>query len=112
MSKEEALKIHLTVDMQQLIRAYQVMGHNHAKIDPLGIMERPKIQALLPETYGILESQMNTVIKSEDIKIQNVTFGFLTEKKEMTIRDFVNTLERIYCGSVGAIYAYSVFNEM
>jgi len=102
---QEAQKIHLNVSVQQIIRAYQVMGHNQAKIDPLGIMERPQIEALKPETYGITQAQLDTVINTGDIKVQGVTIGFLVEGK-MTIRQIVDTLQRTYCGSVGVEYMH------
>ena len=98
---------HLKV--QLLVRAYQARGHHKAKIDPLGIRgeaeplwyHKPKELEL--EHYGFTEKDLD----------QEFTLGpgilprFATEeRKKMTLREIVATLEKIYCGSYGVEYIH------
>lgn len=50
---QESMKLLL------LVRAYQVSGHLHAQLDPLGHAERPKIESLDPSYYGFTEADMD-----------------------------------------------------
>jgi len=83
----ETQHLRLTVAVQQLIRAYQVMGHNKVTIDLLNLQKHPDVPPLDPASYGIKESQMDYLIKKEDIQVQSVTFGFLDERPSLTIRE-------------------------
>lgn len=43
----------------QLVRAYEVMGHFHAQLDPLGLDQRPKLPELDPAYYGFTDADMD-----------------------------------------------------
>ena len=45
-----------------LIRAYRVMGHLAADLDPLGLSERKMHKELRPETYGFTEADLDRPI--------------------------------------------------
>ena len=45
-----------------LIRAYRVMGHLAADLDPLGLTERKMHKELRPETYGFTEADLDRPI--------------------------------------------------
>lgn len=100
----EDVVTHLKV--QLLVRAYQVRGHQKAKIDPLGISygdntETPKELTL--EHYGFSEADLN----------KQITLGpgilprFAEEgKKTLSLREIIDTCERLYCQSYGIEYIH------
>ncbi len=42
-----------------MIRAYRVMGHLAADLDPLGLAERKVHKELKPETYGFTDADLD-----------------------------------------------------
>jgi 2-oxoglutarate dehydrogenase E1 component len=94
--------------VQLLVRAYQVRGHQKAKIDPLGITggsanggQVPKELTL--EHYGFSVRDMDTEIQ--------LGTGILplfekSGKKKATLREIVEVLEKTYCGSYGVEYMH------
>eukprot|EP01125_Pyxidicula_operculata_P002765 TRINITY_DN125_c0_g2_i1.p1 TRINITY_DN125_c0_g2~~TRINITY_DN125_c0_g2_i1.p1 ORF type:complete len:997 (-),score=267.81 TRINITY_DN125_c0_g2_i1:88-3078(-) len=99
---EDSRSFKLGVKVQQLIRAYQVMGHNKANLDPLGLMERPDVKELNLESYGLTESDLDTVVNLES---DNITYGFLTGKS-LTVRQIVDALKDSYCNTMGIEYMH------
>lgn len=98
---------HLKV--QLLVRAYQSRGHHKARIDPLGIRNQAKgigydsPRELDLKNYNFTEADMD----------QEFTLGpgilprFRTEnQKSMTLRDIIQTCERLYCGPYGVEYIH------
>ncbi|KAI5953468.1 KGD1 [Candida jiufengensis] len=95
---------HLKV--QLLVRAYQVRGHQKAKIDPLNITfgdngEVPKELTL--DYYNFSKADLD----------KEITLGpgilprFATEgKKTMTLREIIKTCEDLYCSSYGVEYVH------
>lgn len=100
----EDVVTHLKV--QLLVRAYQVRGHQKAKIDPLGISfgESDKIPAELTlDYYGF---------KPEDLE-KTITLGpgilprFAENgKKSMKLKEIIENCEKMYCGSYGVEYIH------
>lgn len=100
----EDVVTHLKV--QLLVRAYQVRGHQKAKIDPLGIsfgdhLATPKELSL--EYYGFTDADMN----------KQITLGpgilprFAEDgKKTMTLKEIISNCERLYCQSYGVEYIH------
>ena len=95
--------------LQLLVRAYQVRGHLKAKIDPLGIMdqkdlaEEKNIPELDPAYYGWTEEDMNKEMLLGPGLLPNfVDHGI----DKMTIREIIDTCERLYCGSIGWQYVH------
>ncbi len=48
--------------LSYLIRAYQVRGHEAAKLDPLGIQQPPVLPELDISMYGFQESDLDRVV--------------------------------------------------
>ncbi|KAJ2232019.1 2-oxoglutarate dehydrogenase E1 component [Coemansia sp. RSA 485] len=96
---------HLKV--QLMVRAYQVRGHHLAKLDPLGIQgpKASKVSAseLQPSYYGFSEKDMDRKFTLGPGVLQNFAKA---GHKEMTLRDIVKTLEKVYCGHVGVEYTH------
>ncbi|TLU61340.1 2-oxoglutarate dehydrogenase E1 component [Thalassotalea litorea] len=85
------------VRVLQLINAYRFRGHQNARLDPLGIWQRPRVRDL--------ELSHHELSKSEYDKEFNV--GSLAVGQEaMKLGNIHETLEKTYCGSIGAEYMH------
>lgn len=100
----EDVVTHLKV--QLLVRAYQVRGHQKAKIDPLGISfgdnaEVPKELTL--EHYGFTEADLNKEITlGPGILPRFAESG----KKTLTLREIIENCERLYSNHYGVEYIH------
>ncbi|MBM1145866.1 2-oxoglutarate dehydrogenase E1 component [Alcanivorax sp. ZXX171] len=87
------------VRVLHLIAAYRNRGHQVAKLDPLGIMEREAVQDLELAHHGLSKSDLDTVFQTG-----NLFLG----KPEATLREIVDCLKGTYCSTVGAEYMHIV----
>ena len=83
----------------QMVRAYRVIGHLEADLDPLGITPRQPHPQLEPSFYGFHEAEME-----KPIYIAGV-MGMDTA----TPRQMVDLLKRTYCGRIG--YEFMHIND-
>jgi 2-oxoglutarate dehydrogenase E1 component len=74
-----------------LIRAYRVIGHLAADLDPLGLADRRVHRELLPETYGFTEADLDRPIFIDRV------MGLGTA----TMREILTILRRTYCRQIG-----------
>jgi len=74
-----------------LIRAYRVMGHLAADLDPLQLAERKVHKELKPETYGFTDADLDRPI------FMDRYLGLDTA----TIRQVLRILRRTYCRKIG-----------
>ena len=86
-----------TVDERQgkvirLIQSYRNRGHQMASLDPLGLMERKKIEDLNLEFHGLNQN---------DLEEEFYTDTFLSDTKKMKLKDILKSLQEIYCGNIG-----------
>jgi 2-oxoglutarate dehydrogenase E1 component len=79
-----------------LIRAYRVMGHLVADLDPLGLTERRAHRELKPETYGFTEADLDRPIFIDKV------LGLETA----TIRQILRILRRTYCRQIGVEFMH------
>jgi 2-oxoglutarate dehydrogenase E1 component len=79
-----------------LIRAYRVMGHLVADLDPLGISERRPHKELRPETYGFTDADLDRPIFIDKV------LGLETA----TIRQILRILRRTYCRQIGVEFMH------
>ncbi|ODQ68368.1 2-oxoglutarate dehydrogenase E1 component mitochondrial precursor [Nadsonia fulvescens var. elongata DSM 6958] len=95
---------HLKV--QLLVRAYQVRGHQMAKIDPLeisfGCSSKSVPKELTLEHYGFTEKDLDKEITLGTGILPR--FGPSGSKK--TIREIIEACEKTYCGSFGIEYVH------
>ena len=77
--------------MWALVNAYRVRGHLEATLDPLGMHKRAPHLELDPQTYGFGAADMDARIGS----------GGLHGVEDVTLRELVQRLRHIYCGTVG-----------
>ena len=81
-----------------MIQVYANRGHLVARIDPLGLMDRPMPSVLELGYFGLKDSDLDT--------------EFLTGSNSsaiparMKLRDIVATLKFVYCDTIGAEFAH------
>jgi len=79
-----------------LIRAYRVMGHLVADLDPLGLSERKLHKELRPETYGFTKADLDRPIFIDQV------LGL----EMATVREILEILRRTYCRHIGVEFMH------
>ncbi len=79
-----------------LIRAYRVIGHLAADLDPLGLADRRVHRELLAETYGFTDADLDRPIFIDRV------MGLETA----TMRQILTILRRTYCRQVGVQFTH------
>lgn len=87
------------VQVLQLISSYRVRGHQKAKLDPLSIMYRERVPDLELEFHDLSPIDVSTVFQTGSLFIS---------KDKAPLRNIVDTLERIYCNSIGYEFMHIV----
>jgi len=77
--------------VSDLVETYRARGHLAAKIDPFG-RARPRPAELAPKAHVIGDAEMGTKVR--------------TALGAMTVRELIDHLEAIYCGSVGVEFMH------
>ena len=84
--------------VSRLIQVYSLRGHQIADIDPLGLMERPVPGVLKLDYLGLTDADMDT---------EFYTGGLAgMDNARMKLRDILDLLRSIYCGTIGAEFAH------
>jgi len=84
--------------VSRLIQIYANRGHLVAKIDPLGMMQRPTPRVMELGYFGLSEADLDTEFFTGG-RVEGV-------KKRGKLREIIADLRNIYCGSVGAEFAH------
>src|SRR5215475_1222421 len=79
-----------------LIRAYRVMGHLAADLDPLGLVVRKMHKELRPETYGFTEADLDRPIFIDKVLGLEIA----------TVREILKILRRTYCRHIGVEFMH------
>ena len=87
------------VEVLLLISSYRVRGHQKAKLDPLGLMHRERVLDLELEFYNLSPIDYSTIFQTGSLFIS---------KGKASLREIINILERIYCGSIGYEFMHIV----
>ncbi len=85
------------VKVLQLINAYRFRGHQHANLDPLGLWKQERVRDLELSHHTLSESNFDTVYN-----VGSYAIG----KDSMTLGELFKSLNRTYCGSIGAEYMH------
>ncbi len=80
----------------QLINAYRFRGHQVARTDPLELREPPVLPELDPQHHGLGEADLDTVFET----------GSFASVETATLRELLEQLQTIYCGSIGSEYMH------
>ena len=78
--------------IERLIMAYRLLGHLHAEIDPLGLMDRQRPKELDPTYYGLDEAALQ----------QTISVLSIDTEKALPLHEVIGILQRVYCGSVAS----------
>ena len=87
------------VQVLQLISSYRVRGHQKADLDPLSIMHRERVPDLELEFHDLSPIYFSTIFQTGSLFIS---------KDKAPLREIVDTLERIYCNSIGYEFMHIV----
>ena len=79
-----------------LIRAYRVMGHLIADLDPLDLTERKVHKELRPDTYGFTEADLDRPIFIDRV------LGL----EMATVRQMLKILKKTYCRHIGVEFMH------
>jgi 2-oxoglutarate dehydrogenase E1 component len=90
------------VKVLQLINAYRFRGHEAAKLDPLGVWLRPPVAELVPSFHNLNDDDME-----ETFNVGSFAIG----QETMKLKDICESLNQIYCGSIGAEYMHIIDTE-
>ncbi|KAG5189741.1 2-oxoglutarate dehydrogenase E1 component [Tribonema minus] len=100
-----------SLGLSYLIRAYQVRGHEAAKLDPLGLHGwRPQAPPpeLDPKFHGFEQGDMDRVLNLMG-RSSGGMVGYLeelTQAPRVTLRQVVARLEQTYCNTLGVEYMH------
>ena len=84
--------------VSRLVQIYANRGHLVAKLDPLGLMQRERPRVLELAYFGLSAADLDTPFLTGS-RVNNVP-------SRAPLREIIATLERVYCGSVGAEFAH------
>jgi 2-oxoglutarate dehydrogenase E1 component len=84
--------------VSRMIQIWVNRGHLLAKVDPLGLMHRPRPRVLELGYFGLDESDLDTVFYS----------GSRSDAvpRQLSLREILRLLQRIYTGPIGAEFAH------
>jgi len=90
---------HKSIRAIQMVRAYRVIGHFAADLDPLKLNPKPPQPQLDPAFYGFAAEEMDAPVYMDGV------LGLATA----TPRQMVDLLKRTYCGRIG--YEFMHIND-
>ncbi|GGO70279.1 2-oxoglutarate dehydrogenase subunit E1 [Bowmanella pacifica] len=90
------------VKVLQLINAYRFRGHQHANLDPLGLWKQERVRDLELSHHELSEADFDTVYKLG---------SFAIGQDSMALGELFKSLNRTYCGSIGAEYMHITNTE-
>ena len=80
----------------QLINVYRVKGHQRARLDPLNLSKAPEVKDMTLAGNDLSAADLDTVFGSGSV------FGI----EDAPLREIIDRLEKIYCGTVGSEYMH------
>ncbi|GGW88007.1 2-oxoglutarate dehydrogenase E1 component [Alteromonas halophila] len=98
----EAVSDERQVKVLQLINAFRFRGHQHANLDPLGLWKQARVRDLELSHHSLSEKDFDTVFN-----VGSYAIG----KDSMSLGDLYKSLNRTYCGSIGAEYMHITDTE-
>ena len=87
------------VRVLRMINAFRVRGHQHAAIDPLGLMEREQVPDLDLHFHELSAADLDTTFQ-----LGSLFFG----PEEAPLKNILDDLKKTYCSTVGAEFMHIV----
>ena len=81
----------------QLIQSYRNRGHQRANLDPLGIRKTSFCEDLDYDFHGLSEDDLKKEFDTDTLNIK---------KDKAPLEEIINSLKKIYCGTLGIEYNY------
>src|SRR6267378_2299812 len=91
----EPREAQLQTRIDGLVYAYRTLGHTIALVNPLA-EKRPENSSLTLRELGFSEKDLDLRVSSK----------FFLDNEEMTLRDMIARLQKIYAGSIGAEFMH------
>ncbi|QJR82524.1 2-oxoglutarate dehydrogenase E1 component [Alteromonas pelagimontana] len=101
-SNSAAVSDERQVKVLQLINAYRFRGHQHANLDPLGLWKQPRVRDLELSHHNLSEDDFDSIFN-----VGSYAIG----KDTMSLGELFKSLNRTYCGSIGAEYMHITDTE-
>ncbi|XP_041469251.1 probable 2-oxoglutarate dehydrogenase E1 component DHKTD1, mitochondrial [Lytechinus variegatus] len=89
-------------NLLRLVTAYREHGHKRATLDPLGLLQLQSVPELDPHLYGL---------SPHNSELYNLTGIVNIGKKEGTIQEVIEHLQKAYCGSIAVEFAHLLTSE-
>ena len=89
-----------------LIQAYRIHGHRESRLDPLGLKIAPTLPELDPATYGFAGDALE-----REVFIGNILQPLLSGRSTARVREIVDALREVYCGTIGVEYMHTATQE-
>jgi len=90
------------VKVLQLINAFRFRGHQHANLDPLGLWQQERVRDLELSHHSLSDQDFDSVFN-----VGSYAIG----KESMPLGELFKSLNRTYCGSIGAEYMHITDTE-
>ena len=90
------------VKVLQLINAFRFRGHQHANLDPLGLWQQERVRDLELSHHSLSDKDFDSVFN-----VGSYAIG----KESMPLGELFKSLNRTYCGSIGAEYMHITDTE-
>src|SRR5437870_9167351 len=85
----------LQTRIDALVYAYRILGHTIARVNPLAD-KRPENPLLSLREFGLSDKDLDHVVSSK----------FFLDNRQMTLREMIALLDRIYASSIGAEFQH------
>src|SRR5436190_14592976 len=85
----------LQTRIDTLVYAYRILGHTIARVNPLAD-KRPENPLLTLREFGLSDKDLDHVVASK----------FFLDNRQMTLREMIALLDRIYASSIGAEFQH------
>ncbi len=92
----DASHLRREIAVRQLIAAYRELGHLNAAIDPLMLRQSADIPELRSAYFGLQDDDLERACETQGI----------AGLKNVPIRQLIEALQHIYCGSIGSEYMF------
>ncbi|MCV2885297.1 2-oxoglutarate dehydrogenase E1 component [Aestuariibacter sp. AA17] len=90
------------VKVLQLINAFRFRGHQHANLDPLGLWQQERVRDLELSHHNLSQNDFDT-----HYNVGSYAIG----KDTLSLGELYKSLNRTYCGSIGAEYMHITDTE-
>jgi 2-oxoglutarate dehydrogenase E1 component len=101
-ASDKVIEDHLNV--QALIRSYQITGHNIASLDPLGINDADLSDSippeLIPANSGFTDDDMDRMFQ---LPVTTYVGG---NEEQLPLREIISRLRYVYCNHIGLEYMH------